>query len=383
MMSSRTGLRKRTAGLIYAGLLALAVGCLAWAGYWQLSSGSIPEQAEPAVAPARSADSPAAHSVDSPAVEPAAPERVLRHDFGILKPRQKVSHRFRIENTSNHPWTFAKFRTVCACTVGAASAHAILPGKAEEVEVRYSAPGNTMDDRRRVGVEFAEEETPMIWLEVRAHVRDPLTVSPPEVLFQRVGKGQPAEASLEIFNYTDHDVNTLTVTSFCPWLRTEIQVVQGTETPYAPRQAWRVTVRAETNSLAYGRQQAQLEVKTAPGELPVKTVPVRLVLTSPVEAIPAQMFFGPVTSGVLANHKILLQFVSDASLEADSIILKHDLGDQLKLGYSRVSPNHWELTATLLPAEPGKIVRGAIDVAFRGGNLPGLRIPVYAKVNPK
>jgi uncharacterized protein DUF1573 len=130
----------------------------------------------------------------------------LGHDFGLVQPGEKVSHRFAVRNDSPKTWTFQRFHVNCSCTVGQASAPAVLPGKTEYVEVLFTAPAAQIDERRKVGVQFAEDHAPFLWLEVSARVRDPICVMPPQFVFNRIGHGRTVEGTFEVHNYEDRDI---------------------------------------------------------------------------------------------------------------------------------------------------------------------------------
>src|SRR5262245_46637087 len=84
------------------------------------------------------------------------PTRLLEEDVGLLRPGQKVRRRFTITNDSGSKWTLARLHNDCACTAGQPRAEAVSPGDSMEVDVDYTARPSNLDDRRRVGLEFAE-----------------------------------------------------------------------------------------------------------------------------------------------------------------------------------------------------------------------------------
>src|SRR5262249_531687 len=99
-----------------------------------------------------------------------AKEKTLTYDFGVVRPGESRTHRFRVRNTGTTPWSFRAFHRDCSCMVTRSSSATIAPGAEEEVEVSYTAPGQVADQRRRVGVEFAGPGAPFLWLEVVARV---------------------------------------------------------------------------------------------------------------------------------------------------------------------------------------------------------------------
>jgi hypothetical protein len=129
------------------------------------------------------------------------------------------------------------------------SAPSITPGQTEWVEVEYTTPPSNIDDRRKVGVEFAETGAPMFWLEVKARVRHPISLFPESLALSQVGK-DITESFFEIHNYTAKPVRLETLKCSEPWLEAELREVEGTSPEV--RQIWRVIIRAKTRGLKPG-----------------------------------------------------------------------------------------------------------------------------------
>jgi hypothetical protein len=322
---------------------------------------------------------------ESSSLTPAdtASKLVLQHDFGLLKPSSKVTHRFTIRNDSDIRWTFVKFHTSCACTVTHTAAPYVDAGQSVEVEVEYKAPAANVTERRHVGVQFLEAPAPFFWLEVKAVVRHAISMFPAELNFLRVGRGQQSEQSFEVHNFSNEDVTMQAIKPTVPWLTATFLPIEPSGEP-RPRQGWRVLVHPKTDGLASGRHQGFLEVRTNSSETPVSRIPVNLHLTAPVEAIPAQMFFGNVTAGVEAKYRLLLRFTPDAIPADENVVeLAHDVGEQMRVTCSKKDGGNWQIAATLTaPEKDGeKFIEGKLTIKFKQGNLAAIEVPVYAKVN--
>src|SRR5262245_27794396 len=113
------------------------------------------------------------------------PTRVLEEDVGLVRHGEKVRRRFTITNDSGSTWTLARLHNDCACTAGRPLTAEVAPGDSLEVDVDYVARPANLDDRRRVGVEFAEAAAPFVWLEIRACIRAPISVFPPHLKIGR------------------------------------------------------------------------------------------------------------------------------------------------------------------------------------------------------
>jgi hypothetical protein len=308
----------------------------------------------------------------------------LRHDFGVIRPGQKISHRFAIRNDSQSPWTFQRFHVNCTCTVGQASASAVLPGATEYVEVVFTAPTVNGDQSKRIGVQFAEDVAPFVWLEVTARVRDPVSVLPPLLTFNRVGSGRTVEGTFELYNYEDQDIEITGLTPSEPWVTVKSRAAYRGGAKPEPRQVLRFVVAAATERLSPGRHRADLVIHTQGTSSPPKPLGVEVMVAAAVEAIPERIFFGHVERGRPSENRVLLRVSSDVNLSSPAaVVLSHDLGDQLRLACNRAtSPTYWEVVAVLTPrSDAPRTIRGTVNVRFTEGNLPPLVIPVLAGVS--
>jgi hypothetical protein len=253
-----------------------------------------------------------------------------------------------------------------------------------EVDVEYTAAPRNFDDRRRVGVEFVEENAPFVWLEIRARVRAPISIFPPRPTIVPA-RGGHRETVFEVHNCTDQDVHALSVRSSTPWL-TARSPVPTRHSDYAEaRQVWQVVVEARPNGLPAGRHEAQVVIQTDCPAAPETTVPVELDVRGPVQALPGQLAFGTVPPGTPARRKVLLRYATeDTPPGSRYVFITHNLGVQLQVSYAALSAAHGELTAVLTPPEEaveGEL-KGLLMVNFGGRDLLPLEIPVSARVQP-
>jgi hypothetical protein len=310
------------------------------------------------------------------------PARSLTHDFGVVRPRQTSQCRFTLHNDSAKPWTLARMHNSCSCLATRPAADTFAPGQDLLVDVDYTSPEANQDDRRRIGVEFAEETAPLVWLEVLSCVRQPITVFPAELVLVPTDRSRPIRAILEIRNCTDQDIRLLAVLASAAWLTTGSPTSRpvGAEHDRA-RQVWELPVEARVAGLATGEHHAQVEIQSdCPLELR-KTIGVQLGLRPLVSASPGYLAFGDVASGSPVSRKLLVRSLPDANADTfGDLVLRHDLGDALHLEWTRVSPDTWQITATLaIPSkQTGEEMRGQITVAFANNDLVPLQVPVSA-----
>jgi hypothetical protein len=309
------------------------------------------------------------------------PTLVLREDLGLVRHGQKVRQRFAITNDSQSKWTLARLHNGCACTACRPLTEEVWPGRSMAIDLDYTAAPRNVDDHRRVGVEFAEGDAPFVWLEVRACIRDPVSVFPTRLRIVPDGPGPPT-ASLEIHNCTAGDVHLLSVQAVTPWLTVNEPVPTAGSAPGRARQIWQVAVTAKADGLPAGRHQTEVKIKTDCPEDPFKVVPVELDLREPVQVAPRQLSFGTLAPNTPAQRKALFRYAAAAPSGRWGVALTHNLGEQLRVIYVELSPTLGELSAELTSTgntADGEI-KGLITVTFGGRDVPPVEIPVSAKV---
>jgi uncharacterized protein DUF1573 len=313
-------------------------------------------------------------------------DRKLVHDFGIIRPGQPYSHRFPIHNTGDKRWTIVRFQTNCACTVGEASASTIEPSQTEFVRIDYTSPSTISDDKKTIGVVFAEDYAPLVWLEIQARVRDAVSPMPERVDLGRRASGAEVTSFFEVHNYDDHDIELGAIRPSEPWLSIGSQSSYrgggSGEGNFMPRQVWRIELLARPKDLAPGWHRSHIDVEVKGTTDRVRPIEVDLDLAPPVVAIPGMMFFGSAEPGQAASSKILLRVSPEVGVTIEgALALSHDLGDRLALSCTPKSKGYWELSATFTPAatDPREL-RGSVDVRFPDGGLSPLKIPVIARI---
>ncbi len=247
----------------------------------------------------------------------------------------------------------------------------------------YRAPSDEGNDQRTVTIEFEDENSPVYALTIRARIREPLSIDPKQLNFPHVNRGQEVANFLQIRNHTERDIELSSVQSDCPWLSVDRPILENVKGPAGEaRQVWRVPVRAVTHDLPSGWHEAKVEVRTSDPKAGSKQVAVHLQVNEPVEACPAQMFFGTMPAQGTARRLVQLRFSSEQAAPAgpEAIVLRHDLNETLRLTCLRRTAACWELSGTIAAGQNPGVIQGTIEVSFPGLALPSLKIPVLARV---
>ncbi len=307
----------------------------------------------------------------------------VAHDFGLVRAESTRTHEFTVRNDTGATWTVAAVEARCNCTVPNASDEEIGPGETFRATVSYRAGAKNADDRKTVSVSFREPAAPKVLLTVAARVRKPLSM-PDTLVLPGAARGKAVDGHFVVANYGDEPWQEIDVTSSADWLKASVVPLESkAERPAEAVQAWRVLVRAETRDMGYGRQTAEVAVRTTRGESRRSAMlTVKLDVQTPVAAIPGEIFLPGVARGEPRSTTVLLRFAeANAPASVEAVELAHDLGDQLRLRWAEPSGRFWKLEATLTPGPSSEsYLTGAVRLAFRGGELPDLEIPIRASV---
>jgi hypothetical protein len=310
--------------------------------------------------------------------------KTLSHDFGLLRPNQKVRHRFSIPNHSDMPWTLAAILPTCNCTAGRPLSDQVLPGKNMEIDIEYTAPPITKEDVHRVGVEFAENSAPYFWLRVQGSVRELTTAVPGAVFLEANYVGEQVQGECTLSSYLDHDVQPPQVACSAPWLQAELNPAPVMKDRFPARQAWHLVVKGDTANRQPGLYRAQITIKPEAAEAPLKVVPVEFTVNNGLEIAPRELAFGPVSPAKATQRKLLIRLLTDfGPVYPDDVKMEHDLGERLKVEWKKVSPKVLEISAILAvpPGHPNQKLRGTLHVLVKGVIGAPMEIPISAEIN--
>ncbi|HQU46461.1 MAG TPA: DUF1573 domain-containing protein [Pirellulales bacterium] len=325
------------------------------------------------------APAPAARDGRTPATAAANGEQrdlLFEHDFGLIRPRQHVTHVFAVTNSSQSTWTLRHIERNCVCTVAKCPLR-ICPGDTAEVDVEYRAGGAIADDRRAVELYFRETAAPLIRFEVRAAIRPAIAPSCKEVIF-RGGKNCRARQTFEIENFSGADWSTVAVAADAPWAAADAELDRVEQSALGPRQVWQVRVDLDARGMKPGRYNAVLHIDCGGGT--GERLPIWLDLAAPVAVIPQRMFFGnigPDGRGTCSVRVICAACTADEL--AKRLVLHHDLGERLKLELGPRSSKVLELTGTLQLPDDSSAVEGSLILQIADEDATRIELPVLAR----
>ncbi|HEX7375759.1 MAG TPA: DUF1573 domain-containing protein [Pirellulales bacterium] len=323
----------------------------------------------------------------------ASPERNVRriithrHDFGLLRPGERVAHRFLVRNERTFKYTIRDISRTCNCLVARVSSESISPQHEESADVEYTAPMASANDSRALTISFAEADAPVIVLEVRATVRDEMSCFPPEVTLNG-GPSSSITGTFEIHNFSDFEWSSVAAVPSADWVNVRCTKTYTASTPLqdappSPREVWRAMVTADLKRAGFGYHTVPVALHACNAAIDresTASLRVQTHVSSPVAAIPGQFFFGEVEVGKRSHRSIVLRFNLEelSPRNADAILVKHNLGDTFSITRMHRRGRYWDITATLKAHDDTSQVSGEATIAFPGTSLPALVLPISA-----
>lgn len=306
----------------------------------------------------------------------------MNHDFGIVRPESRSLHQFRIRNSSDSRWNVQTVVKTCRCTATMLSSNTVDVGEDLLVDVQYRAPTQEGSDARSVEVHFQESDVPVFQLETRALIRPPLYLTEKNLRIE--SDQEQGTITLVAANYSDTNWSKLRASTQAPWLSIEVVPVDD-ERASTARQAWRVTIAADTTKLPSGDDRAAVLFESEGAAKEESQQAIVTVLRRPaIRAIPSRIFLGSVTPGQRVERRVLLQ-LSETSIRQFGMIEPNQLsvtsGFQGNLSHTAeaVRDKIVALDLTLVAPELFSVVDETITVQL-GGVWPPVEIPLSALV---
>jgi hypothetical protein len=300
----------------------------------------------------------------------------LSHSFGVLRPRSKAVHSFKVTNDTAAAWTLKEVSRNCNCTVASISKNPVGPGESAEIVVSYRAPSKYSDERRTLEMRFVESPSPLIRLEVQAAIRPPVVLSRDQLRFAGRKRNYHSEAIVQVDNFSDEDWANLLVRSDAPWASGAATLLESGPQGAGPRQVWQLRVVADAQGLEAGAHSARLRLRCGKEET---WLPVSLERSGPVTAIPSQMFFSTFNSERRSTCSVVLRCLDEPAAEvARKLTVDHDLEGWLTLSIAAKSRDTLILKGELVIPGPVATVKGSLRLDLNDDEGTLIKLPVSA-----
>ena len=119
-------------------------------------------------------------------------------DFGEVMDKERVDHTFVLKNAGGAELVINKVTTSCGCTTASLAKKNLAPGESVDVAAKFSLKGRSGHQKKTISVHSNDPVSPLLRLQLCAHVRRSIEVSPPAVGFGRVGLGLGAERKVTL-----------------------------------------------------------------------------------------------------------------------------------------------------------------------------------------
>jgi Protein of unknown function (DUF1573) len=310
---------------------------------------------------------------------------VLEENLGVLRPGEVRSHVFTVRNESAFRWTFARAERTCSCMATQISMRVIEPGAEEKVEVVYRAPSTSREDFKTIRLHFEEKAAPVFELNLRAQIREAMLLSPVLVDFHRNMNYSRTNSTIHVHNFADSDWRSIAITNQVDWLSVQIVPIPppgDNGDSRLPRQSWRVLLNANPDSLPIGRHKFELRVESQGGPNSHSALlPVQIEIEPLVSIVPSEVFFDATAGGAPDSKTLLLRFSNGViPSRLSDVVLRHDLGDQLRLSWQESDGAYWKLGADFVPSGAGEYVEGSLTIEFRDSEMRTRTVPIRAIV---
>ncbi len=305
------------------------------------------------------------------------------HDFGMLKPDERVSHDFVIANPSDKDWTLVNIAQSCSCSVAEASSQTIKAGGKETFKFDYHAPSKSADERRWVTVTFKDPAEHSIKLIATAYVRAPMLPRNSSLNFGNMGLGSSAQRSLDVGNFSATAWSELSLFDAPKWLTLRRAVkTQRKWSGAAPFESWSLDLEVATASLKPGAYREEVRFRSNLGE--TANIPVEFVAGIPVQARPSLFMLGQTESSIPVEATTTLRFFGgSAPCSPDQLEISAKGAKVVGKSIKVLKNDLWKLTAQLEPVGiPGEFISGELTVAFPMGNPSDILIPIHAQIRP-
>lgn len=293
------------------------------------------------------------------------------YDFGIVRRGDRLTHTFRIPNTTSTDWQIGDIRSSCGCTVAMVERQQVAPGEDLTVTVALLTQNRSRPTTQRVQLKRLQELAP-INLVVHADIRPPLVIRPPE--FVRVSRGADWNGRIQIENFDRQEWDAVTVTCRDAVGREAVGVSLSPPQPQeTPREAnclqrWECDVTASAEVLSPGLHRLYFDASAqfSGAALHNGTTEARFEIVPAVAVSPPQLYIVGDGSGT-ARKRLLFRYGEAHDVPTSvTIDVRHAFGAVVQLDVQPPTRNIQSAVLTLsqMPSFAESSVQSQIVLSF-------------------
>lgn len=221
-------------------------------------------------------------------------------DFGSVPRGVLCLHQFTIFNPFDRPMKIASVRTSCVCASASVDKREIAPGESATLNVSVDT-GKYVG--HRVFTIFVLLEQPVVQelqFVVQGHSREDVSLSPNQLAFGRILRGQSAEASVLITRYGSPDWQITAVENDNAYIQPSLQEVRRD----TAQLQYRLTAKLRPD-VPVGSWYAELWLRGSDGSRIL--VPLTVEVESALVVTPKEVHLGRVAAGVTIERRIIVR----------------------------------------------------------------------------
>jgi hypothetical protein len=209
-------------------------------------------------------------------------------------------HQFTIYNPFDQPMKIASVRTSCVCASANVDKREVAPGEAASLSVSVDT-GKYVG--QRVFTIFVLIEHPVVQelqFVVQAESREDITLSPSQLAFGRIQRGQPAEASVTITRYAVPDWRIVAVENDNAYIQPQLVELRRD----TGQVQYRLTAQLRPD-VPVGSWYAELWLRASDGSRIL--VPLTVEVEAALTVTPKEVHLGRIGQGVTIERRVIVR----------------------------------------------------------------------------
>jgi hypothetical protein len=231
---------------------------------------------------------------------------VTTHDFGVVARGAQLKHSFHVTNIYKVPLEITQLRVSCGCVTATMSTKVLQPNESTILNV-------TMDGRQfngpksvRIYVTVGPEYISTATLTVTANARQDVVLTPTELDFGNVGRGQPATKFIDVeyVGGLDWQVSEIVKSAASPFDLKVEELPRLTNQP--PRRGYRIHATIKADAPA-GQFKQEVVLKTNDPSSPVLSFNISGSVQATLTISPSPLAISGLRVGESLTKKLLVR----------------------------------------------------------------------------
>jgi hypothetical protein len=295
------------------------------------------------------------------------------YDFGTVNEGAKVQHDFIVKNVGSSALSIQRVVPACGCTTSTTNTDTVAPGAQGKISVEVDTAGFSGEKTKTVRVYSNDLDTPISTLTLKGTIEQEVSLSPAQVFFGDLNKGQTADVSQDV-KISVKDGSALSikdVKSFSKYLSVDDK--GGTDKQRT------VSVRVKSDA-PVGEIRDRIIVNVN-GRQEAINIPVFAAVKGPIKLTPPMLSFGVVEGDQNIERTVKLENFSNEpftikEIKSDSSLV-HATYKTIKDGRIYV------IQVQLNPKDVTKDVRASLDIVTSSIEQGSVPLNVYGVLPPK